>query len=128
MAHTGRRLRSGGLLTTVAIAAGLALTPAPAAASAAAAWDCPQGWICLYDHAGGVGRFYAATDGCWFDNIGLQGLGDRATSVYNRTSHRVNLANWNGSAWEHLVHADPGQAFNLPASADNRTDAVHVIC
>ncbi|MEU0099530.1 peptidase inhibitor family I36 protein [Streptomyces sp. NPDC006267] len=118
----------------VALTAGLAVTAAPAAATPtapsarAAAWDCPAGSVCLYDSAGGVGRFYTASDGCWFDNIGLAGGGDRATSIYNRTSHRVNLANWNGSAWEHLVHANPGQGFTLPASADNRADAVHVIC
>lgn len=116
-----------------ALTAGLTMTAVPAAATptapgAQAAWDCPAGSICLYDEAGGVGRFYTATDGCWFDNIGLAGGGDRATSVFNRTGHRVNLANWNGSAWEHLVHADSGQGFTLPASADNRTDAVHVIC
>ncbi|MFI5740283.1 peptidase inhibitor family I36 protein [Streptomyces anulatus] len=116
-----------------ALTAGLTMTAVPAAATptapdAQAAWDCPAGSICLYDEAGGVGRFYTATDGCWFDNIGLAGGGDRATSVFNRTGHRVNLADWNGSAWEHLVHADPGQGFTLPASADNRTDAVHVIC
>ncbi|GGZ08301.1 peptidase inhibitor family I36 protein [Streptomyces nitrosporeus] len=117
-----------------ALTAGLTLTAAPAGAAPtapsarAAAWDCPVGSVCLYDSAGGVGRFYTASDGCWFDNIGLSGVGDRATSIYNRTSHRVNLANWNGSAWEHLVHANPGEGFTLPASADNRTDAVHVIC
>ncbi|MEU4179229.1 peptidase inhibitor family I36 protein [Streptomyces sp. NPDC026589] len=116
-----------------ALTAGLTMTAVPAAATPTApgvqaAWDCPSGNICLYDEAGGVGRFYTATDGCWFDNIGLAGGGDRATSVFNRTGHRVNLANWNGSAWEHLVHANPGEGFTLPASADNRTDAVHVIC
>lgn len=116
-----------------ALTAGLTMTAVPAAATPTApgvqaAWDCPAGNICLYDEAGGVGRFYTATDGCWFDNIGLAGGGDRATSVFNRTGHRVNLANWNGSAWEHLVHANPGEGFTLPASADNRTDAVHVIC
>ncbi|MFD3788750.1 peptidase inhibitor family I36 protein [Streptomyces cyaneofuscatus] len=117
-----------------ALTAGLSLTVVPAAATPttpsvqAAAWDCPAGSICLYDSAGGVGRFYTASDGCWFDNIGLAGGGDRATSIHNRTTHRVNLANWNGNAWEHLVHANPGQAFTLPAHANNRTDAVHVIC
>jgi hypothetical protein len=121
------RLGAAAAVALVAAMAGL-LTGGPAKASALAAWNCPNGFVCLYDHAGGVGPFYAAQDGCWFDNIGLQGGGDRATSIYNRTGHRVNLANWNGRAWEHLVHANPGQRFTLPASADNKTDAVHVIC
>lgn len=39
----------------------------------------------------------------------------------------MNLANRNGRAWEHLVHANPGQDFTLPASANDMTDAVHII-
>lgn len=126
------RLGRAASTAMISTAAGLALTalaPAgPAEATELDAWACPAGRICLYDGANGVNRIYSATDGCWFDNIGLQGIGDRTSSVYNRTRHRVNLANWNGKAWEHLVHANPGQRFNLPASANNRTDAVHVIC
>lgn len=49
-------------------------------------------------------------------------------AVKDGNGHHVNLANWNGGAWEHLVHANPGQSFTLPASTDNRTAAVHVIC
>ncbi|QXJ26843.1 peptidase inhibitor family I36 protein [Actinomadura graeca] len=115
-------------VTSMAIPALAHAAAAPTQAGALASWECPPGSVCLYDDRGGNRRFYAKADGCWFDNIGLQGLGDRAESIRNRTRHKVNLANWNGRAWEHLVSAAPGEMFNLGPSVRNKTDAVHVIC
>ncbi|MFS8098780.1 peptidase inhibitor family I36 protein [Lentzea alba] len=115
------------------LGAALALTGAMTAgvttASAAPlpAWECNAGTFCLYDGDNGVGRFYTATGGCWFINIGLEGHGDKANSAYNRTGRRVNIANWNGSAWEHLAGVPAGGLINLGANR-NRADAIHSIC
>ncbi|RKT54530.1 peptidase inhibitor family I36 protein [Saccharothrix australiensis] len=89
--------------------------------------DCAAGRFCLFDGANGSGLFYSATDGCRFLNIGLEGAGDRADSAYNRTSHPVDIADWTGSAWEHLATVHPGQTPNPDGNSD-KADAIHSIC
>ncbi|WP_433272441.1 peptidase inhibitor family I36 protein [Actinosynnema sp. CS-041913] len=114
------------VVLTAATVAGATSTPATAAAPIPA-WECDPGTFCLYDSANGVGRFYQRVEGCWFINIGLEGFGDRADSARNRTSHRVNIANWTGSAWQHLGTVHPGTTLNLGANSD-KADAIHAIC
>ncbi|MFI6504457.1 peptidase inhibitor family I36 protein [Nonomuraea typhae] len=114
------------MLVAAAAAIAVSATGAlPAQASAKTALDCPSASFCLYE--GNGTRFLSMPLLCGFWNIGLQGLGDRARSARNNTSVPVNLANWNGSAWEHITQVPPngGERF-LPAPPT--TDAVHFLC
>lgn len=85
-------MRFNAAVLTASITAGLTMTVAPAGAApttpkAQAAWDCPAGSVCLYDEAGGVGRFSTASDGCWFDDISrAEATGQRPSTTAPATA------------------------------------------
>ena len=119
------------VLCGIAMTGGLMLTPVTAEArSSAVPWSCAVGNICLYYDGGGVGYVVPLNGRPQCANIGLWGHGDRISSVRNMTGSGGTLLNWTGSGWQTLgyIHTrmPGGWTANLPASSNDKTDAVSV--
>ncbi|MFE9700535.1 peptidase inhibitor family I36 protein [Streptomyces sp. NPDC006270] len=105
-------------LLTLTAAAGLAVSAAltsPAAAAPAAQAapttagtdasilayaDCPVGWFCVWEHAGGQGRMARFQTGT--PNLGDFNLNDQVSSAWNRTGRTwctYTDINYEGATW-----------------------------
>ncbi|WP_101607892.1 peptidase inhibitor family I36 protein [Amycolatopsis sp. BJA-103] len=120
-------------LFTVAAAAVLLTTglAAPASARPGTWYDCPDKWFCLYDHYNGDGLFWKGINcGGAVYNIGAQGLGDRANSYWNRTTHATaQMLNWTGTRWEPVETIGPfTNGNNLSAGKIDQIDGVRLVC
>jgi len=114
-------------LAAAALATALTAGAVPAQASTEAAQlVCVERHVCLYDAAGS--NFLNLAEGCWFNNIGLQGHSDKTRAVVNLTRYPVNLANWNGRAWEHIGTVPAGHVGYVEDLGLGGVDAVHSIC
>ncbi|MFF8366887.1 peptidase inhibitor family I36 protein [Rhodococcus erythropolis] len=97
--------------------------------SSAASWNCTTGYSCYYDDTDGVNRFWVAPSCGWFD-LGKMSppLNDRMSSLYNRGNGAINLYNWTGSSWSHMMTVPVGYKVNLHNSFNNVVDAVSIAC
>lgn len=122
-----RIVLAGAALVTALVAAAVPAQAATGSAQAGAArLVCANGYVCLYDGVGNL--LLVLKEGCWFNNIGLQGYSDRTRTVANFTRYPVNLANWNGHAWEHILQVPAGHVAQIPYLGLRGVDAVHSIC
>lgn len=113
-------------LAVASTVAAAAILSAPTAS--AATYQC-GGWMCLYDNADGTGKFYEGIAQCnTLVNLGLKGMGDRASSFYNSSQRYVLLVNWTGSRWEVQRYVHPGSKGSLAGIGDNTVDAVSYGC
>lgn len=119
------------LVTTGCALALIGANVSPASATANNWDDCDSNRICLYDGPNGTDGFLNVIAGCnSLFNIGVYGYGDRTTSVFNNNPHPVRLYNWiaNGQYFKVIYNIGAGSKITLPASADNITDAVEMVC
>ncbi|RJL33977.1 peptidase inhibitor family I36 protein [Bailinhaonella thermotolerans] len=133
--------RSAALIAAGVLSAGvLAAAPASAApvpgsvpattGSAAAAWACASGYSCFYDGRQGQNRFYVAPS-CGLFELGRMtpARNDRLGSVRNRTKAPVYLFDYVGDAkYVQVGKVAANTRVTLPASVNNRVDAVFVVC
>ncbi|WP_067805842.1 peptidase inhibitor family I36 protein [Nocardia beijingensis] len=117
-----RRLGVAAAATLAVAGYGVALAPAPASA----AYDCPGGLFCGYDHRNGTGMFVQVDNNCLLHDIGNEGNGDRLSSYWNRTGKTVGVYNWTGREWQLLVSVPDNSKGNVPADGDNKADALWV--
>ncbi|MFD6073061.1 peptidase inhibitor family I36 protein [Amycolatopsis lurida] len=76
-----------GLIALATVAPATAAQAAPASqdggVSITAYADCPSGWFCVWEHAGGQGRMARFQSGA--PNLGAFNLNDQVSSAWNRT-------------------------------------------
>jgi peptidase inhibitor family I36 len=115
------------VVTMAACLGVMGMTSASALASPPLADGCSGGKFCGWDGRDFTGDM-VVTYGSWCSShdIGLAGRGDRLTSYWNSTGKTVDLYNWTGTRWQLLASIRNDQRGNLPAWANNQTDAVAV--
>ncbi|MGY1898744.1 peptidase inhibitor family I36 protein [Nocardia gipuzkoensis] len=117
-----RRSAVAAAAALAAVACGTVISAAPASA----AYDCPGGTFCGFDHRDGTGTFVQIDANCLLHDIGNGGVGDRLTSYWNRTGKTVGVYNWNGQQWQLLASVPDNGRGNMPAGGDNQADALKV--
>ena len=113
-------------LITVLASAALLVTAPAAEASTAYAWECSQGYTCIFDNdRGGWPRYSVSNTRCGSTRFS-SAWQDKASSI-RTTNKSVELRSVWPSVWV-VVKVPAWTYYEIPWNLDNKADSVFVFC